>query len=83
MVNFIGMRTAGELVVLTSKISGFTRLSRPRKVPDAGNNWRAETSSNEGQPIENSELAVFSELTVEIGCPRQPVAPSNREFPLP
>ena len=28
-------------------------------------------------------LAVFSELTVEFGCPRRPVAPSNREFPLP
>jgi len=28
-------------------------------------------------------LSVFSELTVEIGCPRRPVAPSNREFPLP
>ena len=28
-------------------------------------------------------LAVFSELTVEIGCPRRPVAPSNREFPVP
>ncbi len=27
--------------------------------------------------------AVFSELTVEIGCLRRPVAPSNREFLFP
>ena len=49
-------------------------------VPDATGSGRFEIHGCTGM---FGGLAVFSELTVEFGCPRRPVAPSNREFPLP